>query len=209
MKSFTAAMVLGLTAAATAAPSARASKRQAPLCILNSVMNNPQPVDVQASINQWNTDVNMVNAFLNNVANILHDPAELLSQAQTAFIFASDEPCQLMTLASQTDFSTDVGSSTNSFGCAVNDLMAVFQTHVLNNLVTVTSHPTDVPGAIAAVADINNFRCCNVLPDADVLWLASADDNGISNVVQFTAGRPDACATITCDLATQCKALPS
>ena len=49
-----------------------------------------------------------------------------------------------------------------------------------------------------AVQDINNVRCCNVLPDVDLLWLDSADLEGISNRVPITAQRENACKNFDC-----------
>ena len=49
-----------------------------------------------------------------------------------------------------------------------------------------------------AVEDINNFRCCNVLGDASILWQDSAEDNGIGNEVNVVAPFPNACSAITC-----------
>jgi len=50
-----------------------------------------------------------------------------------------------------------------------------------------------------------------VLPDVDILWQDSADDEGISNLVPISAPREDSCAGITCaNVATAsiCKSLP-
>ena len=99
-----------------------------------------------------------------------------------------------MTLASQPDFSTGPAA----FTCAVQDLMNVFQIHVLDNLMNIIANPDDDTTVQTAVDDINAFRCCNVLPDADILWLDSAADNGIVGQVTITAGRENACANIIC-----------
>jgi len=103
-----------------------------------------------------------VNDFLNSVSDIINDSDTLLSQAQIALTSASDEPCQLMTLASQPDLT---GSGIAAFDCAVSDLMGVFDLHVIQNLMTVISDPTNTGAAQSAVHDINAFRCCNILPD--------------------------------------------
>lgn len=136
-------------------------------CIVDTVMN-PSQTDVENSINQWNDDVNTVNDFLNNAANVIsqNDPDALVSAAQTALASAQDEPCQLMTLASQPDFS----DGPNAFECAVMDLMNVFEVHVLSNLNAIIANPTDTTGVQSAVDDINEFRCCNVLGDASTCF---------------------------------------
>jgi hypothetical protein len=186
--------VLALAAIASAAPH---TKRQN-TCIVQTVMN-PNTDQVAASINQWNTDVNTVNTvntFLNNAPNLIaaNDPDALASATMTALTNAQDEPCQLMTLASQSDFSNGPAA----FTCAVQDLMNVFQQHVLDNLMNIIANPGDTTSVQSAVDDINGFRCCNVLPDASILWLDSADDNGISNQVPIAAAREDACSSISC-----------
>ena len=193
MKTFiSTAVVLALTTIASASPIVQ--KRQSS-CIVQTVMN-PDTDQVAASINQWNTDVNTVNNFLNGAAALIagNDSNALVSATQTALTNAQDEPCQLMTLASQPDFS----SGPAAFTCAVQDLMNVFEVHVLDNLMNIIANPGDDTSVQSAVDDINAFRCCNVLPDADILWLDSADDNGISNQVPISAGRPNACSNIIC-----------
>ncbi|KAK5124201.1 hypothetical protein LTR85_001904 [Meristemomyces frigidus] len=206
MKSFAAAVILGLSVAATATPISRLQplKRQTGTCLLNTVSDNPQEQDVENAINQWNTDVNTVNYFLNMVGG-LTDPGEILTATKNVLSFAQDEPCQFGTLQSITGFK---GSSvTAAFDCANTDLGNVFQDHVVDNLNTIIGAPSDSDGVATAVADINFFRCCNVLPDADILWRDSAEDNGLGNVVNTVAGRPDACSLISCIGIDDCKAL--
>ncbi len=125
---------------------------------------NPQTQDAQASITQWTQDVNTVNSFLNTVSGIIGDSATLGSAAQTALNSATDEPCQLMTLSSAPDL-MDVPA----FTCAVQDLMEVFDTHVLMPLTKILVNPSETTTAQAAVDEINFFRCCNVLPDVSEL----------------------------------------
>jgi hypothetical protein len=78
------------------------------------------------------------------------------------------------------------------------DLMTVFDTHVLQNLRSIIMMPSDSDVINHAINDINTFRCCNVLPDAKIIWLDSATDNGIANEVNTTPGLEDACANINC-----------
>ena len=157
MKSSTSAIsLLALVALSTA----RVVKRQN-ACIVQTVMN-PSTDDVRNSINQWNVDVTTVNGFLNNADALIaqNDPDALVSAAQIALTNAQDEPCQLMTLASQPDFSTGPAA----FTCAVTDLMNVFGPHVLDNLNTIIANPTDTTAVQDAVNDINAFRY--------VVWIA-------------------------------------
>ena len=99
---------------------------------------NPNTDQVMASINQWNVDVNEVNAFLNSAADLITDGSDVLqSQAMTAFDNAQDEPCQLATLMSIPGIGTD------AFNCAVTELMQVFMPQVLDNLQTIINNPTD------------------------------------------------------------------
>lgn len=46
--------------------------------------------------------------------------------------------------------------------------------------------------------NINQVRCCNVLPDLDVLWLEAAEDEGLIGQVNTAVPRPNACASIVC-----------
>lgn len=193
MKSFTTAAILGLTAAASARPSTRASKRQ-DTCIVDTVTGSNDVNVISASINQWFQDVNVVNNFLNTFST-LTNAFDIQSAAQTALTNAQDEPCQLMTLTSTVDLGSDV---TAAFQCAGQDLMNVFGDHVLTNLNTIIANPNNTASVQAAVDDINIFRCCNVLTDASILWLDNAADNGLVGSVPTDAPRPDACANIEC-----------
>ena len=185
-----ASALLVLSALTSASPVKRQNT-----CIVQTVMN-PSTEDVRSSITQWNTDVITVNNFLNNADSLIaaNDPDALVSAAMTALNNAQDEPCQLMTLASQPDFSTGPAA----FTCSVQDLMNVFGTHVLDNLMTIIATPDDTDSVQMAVDDINAFRCCNVLPDAEILWLDSAADNGIADQVPISAQRENACSSIGC-----------
>ncbi|KAK5165823.1 uncharacterized protein LTR77_008746 [Saxophila tyrrhenica] len=169
-------------------------------CIVQTVMN-PNSNQAKASIQQWNNDVKNVNAFLNAVPNLINDEDALLSEARMALTNAMDEPCQLMTLASQSAF---IQAPVPAFDCAVEDLMDVFEVHVLQNLMAVIADPGNAEVAQASVDDINAFRCCNVLPDVDILFINSAESEGIANQVPLSVGREDACADIQCTK--KCKA---
>jgi hypothetical protein len=62
--------------------------------------------------------------------------------------------------------------------------------------VGVINNQNDLDTINANIANINQIRCCNVLPDLDILWLAAADSEGVSNLVNTVASE-NACATIT------------
>lgn len=199
----TSAMTLGLVACATAMPYPFniLSKRQT-ICILPSV-TDPSSTQIEASINQWHSDVSTVNNFLNTAASIT-DPDTLKNTTETVMKSAADEPCQLSTLLANSDFLPTPPADVN---CAGMDLMKVFGPHVLDNLQAIIDSPSETSVVTMAINDINNFRCCNVLPDVDVLWKDSADDAGVSNLVPISAPREDACASITCTNAPNCAAL--
>jgi hypothetical protein len=93
--------------------------------------------------------------------------------------------------------------NTIAYQCAIGDLKDVFEIHVLDNLQNIVSNPNSTAVVSAAVDDINNFRCCNVLPDASILWLDSAVFAGISDQVPTCANRPDACGSISCQTSCQ------
>ncbi|KAK4977889.1 hypothetical protein LTR42_002264 [Elasticomyces elasticus] len=198
MKSFATLSALALVAAATAVQTSRLFGRQSGTCLLNSVENGATDEQIAASVNQWSSDVQNVNSFLNSAAG-LPVPA-LVGAANAAFLSAQDEPCQLDTLS---NFDAD----TPATDCATKDLKAIFGVHVLTNLKNIIANPHDAQAVSAAVADINLFRCCSVLPDADILWTGAS--NKVTSVAILTtlAARPLACASITCTSAqTNCKA---
>lgn len=179
---------------AAARSTSKYRRQAANVCMVDSVTNNPSQADAKAAIDQWNIDVNTVNAFLNEASGLSHG-MEIQNATMNTLLFAQDEPCQLMTLISNSDF---VGGGTDAFNCAAMDLMTVFDTHVLQNLKAIIMMPSDSDVINHAINDINTFRCCNVLPDANIIWLDSATDNGISNEVNVTPGKEDACANIDC-----------
>ncbi|KAH0370973.1 hypothetical protein KCU65_g2208, partial [Aureobasidium melanogenum] len=183
-----------MTITATAGHAIKSRRQAADVCMLDSVTNNPSSDDIKASIEQWNIDVNTVNAFLNEASGLSHG-MQLQNATMQTLLFAQDEPCQLKTLISNSDF---IGGGTDAFNCAAMDLMTVFDTHVLQNLRTIIMSPSDSDVITHAISDINTFRCCNVLPDAKILWLDSATDAGIADQVNNTPGLEDACANIDC-----------
>ena len=189
MQSYTTIFTLALAASTPAFARSLINRQTAP-CMLDTVLN-PDVSQISNSITQWNADVNAVNSFLNTALSL--PTGSLAAAAQNALNMAQDEPCQLKTLASVTDV-----QGVPAFDCAVTDLGNIFQTRVLDNLQTIISFPTDTTKVHNAVNDINLIRCCNVLPDASILWTDTAEDSGIGNHVQTTANREDACATVDC-----------
>ena len=193
MKSFAAALAL-----ASAVTASSLLARQDNGCIRDTVAT-PSTADIQNSIEQWNTDVVAVNDFLNSALGL--DSQTLGTKATAALANAKDEPCQLQTLANDANFD---GFATDAFTCAVGDLQVVFGDHVITNLNTIISDPTNTAAVHAAVQDINFFRCCNVLPDADILWTDAAEEATLFGQVPTTAQRPDACSSIDCSGVTGC-----
>lgn len=157
-------------------------------------VNNPSTDQIKDSIDQWNKDVVAVNSFLNEAPGLISsgDTVNLGTQASLALTFAQDEPCQLKTLSSVP------GVDVPAFTCAVNDLTQGFGTNVLNQLQTIVNNPGDTASVQTAVGTINQFRCCNVLGDASILWLDTATDAGIANQVNTVAPQEDACNAISC-----------
>jgi hypothetical protein len=193
MKSFAATLALASVVTASSLLA-----RQDNGCIRDTVAT-PSTADIQNSIEQWNTDVVAVNDFLNSALGL--DSQTLGTKASAALANAKDEPCQLQTLAN--DGSID-GFATDAFTCAVGDLQVVFGDKVIDNLNIIISDPTDSTAVHTAVQDINFFRCCNVLPDADILWTDAAEEAGLFGQVPTTAPRPDACSSVDCSLVVEC-----
>jgi hypothetical protein len=125
--------------------------------------------DVQTFVIDWATDVTNVNDFLNGIFEetlSTADPDTLVSNAQLAQIFATDEPMELMRLGSLT------GLSQQGINAAMN-LMQVFGPGVLDNLAKIIADPTDSTTVTNTVNAINDVRCFNVLPDLCILWPAA------------------------------------
>lgn len=177
-------------------------RRQNDDCIVQTV-TNPNTTQVQARILQWNNDVDNVNNSLNQATALIsaNNPGNLMAAAEAALHTAQDEPCQLMTLNSIP------GVGTQAFQCAVSDLMGIFTSQVLDNLMTIINDPSNTNSVQSAVNDINNARCCNDLPDAGIIWQDAADNDGISHQVNTDPQRENACSTITCT--DHCTTLPN
>jgi hypothetical protein len=147
----------------------------------------PSQSEVVAAINSWNSDVAMVNNFLNTPPTTGNDYAGF---ASLTLGFAKDEPNELVTLASIPALSTD---ATN----AIQDLRTVFG-RVLTNLQDIIDNQNNLTIIKQDIYNINEVRCCNILPNLDVLWAAAADAEGVSNLVNLVAPNENACAAINC-----------
>jgi len=190
MKYLIPAMVLAITGQSLAAPSTlRYIKRVA--IPGTTCSGDPGQQGVIDAINKWNSDVVTVNNFL-EAAPTLSPPA-LLFQIETALTSAQDEPVELAVLACESDV-TDGTAAQN----AVNDLAAGFENNVLTPLGNIIANAGDATAVASNLQTINQFRCCNVLPDLDVLWSFTAEDEGVANQVPLSAPRPSTCAAITC-----------
>lgn len=190
MKSFVAASILALVGASAALPSTlRYAKRDSP----NGCGADPGSQAVINAINQWNSDVETVNAFLELAASSGNDPSTLAAHIGSVISAASDEPNQLQVLACEISVSADPDTQD-----AVNDLFNNFGNLVVAPLEVIQANINDASAVQENLATVNQFRCCNVLPDLDKIWLFDADDEGVSNVVIFTAPRPSTCAGVPC-----------
>ncbi|KIX94664.1 uncharacterized protein Z520_09710 [Fonsecaea multimorphosa CBS 102226] len=188
MKSFVAASLLALVGAAAAAPSTlRFAKRENPD---NSCGPDPGSAAIANAINQWNSDVVTVNSFLDEAASL--DTSTLLVDLETALTAAQDEPNQLNVLACESDVAGTPAQT------AANDLFNGFENNVLVPLGNIIANPSDANNVAMQLQTINQFRCCHVLPDLDVLWSGTAEDEGVANIVPITAPRPNTCASISC-----------
>ena len=147
----------------------------------------PSSDQVVAAIDSWNSDVVMVNSFLNTPPMT---GAAYGNFASFTLGFAQDEPNELAILAGIPALATDATD-------AIANLMQVFG-GVLTNLQDIINNQNDLDIINADIANINQIRCCNVLPDLDILWPAAADAEGVSNLVNTVAPEENACATITC-----------
>jgi hypothetical protein len=141
--------------------------------------------DIQNFVNNWNTDVQNVNNFLDEVfvgGLTVGNSDDLSNAAQAAQTFAEDEPMELMRLGSLPQLSQQ------GINAAMN-LMQVFGPRVLDNLQKIINSPGNNQTVTDAVDGINNVRCFNVLPDLCNLWPASFSavglDPGTAPLPQF------------------------
>lgn len=187
MKSVIAVSLLALVGAASAAPSVELAKRDSP----NGCPSAPSAQGVFDAINAWNSDVVTVNNFLNMALGLT--PIGILTTIESVLNAAEDEPTRLQTLACVTGVSPGTRAQ-----AAADDLFAGFDNNVIVPLGNILSSPGDAANVQTNLDTINIFRCCNVLPDLDVLWSFTAAATGISSFVPLTAPRPNQCANIIC-----------
>ncbi|KAJ9610081.1 uncharacterized protein PV06_05398 [Exophiala oligosperma] len=178
-------LALGLIGASAATPSLRFAKRNSPNGCADGV---PSQAAIAGAINQWNSDVTTVNDFL-DVATSLQG-LHLQLQLVVALRAANDEPDQLQILACASDVSPSTVAQ-----AAADDLFTGFGPNVLAPLSNILNNPSSITQNLQL---INQFRCCNVLPDLDTLWSFTAEDDGVANQVPLSAPRPAACASIHC-----------
>jgi hypothetical protein len=149
--------------------------------------SGPSSDQVAAAIDRWNSEVVMVNNFLNTPPMTGAPYGNFTSFTLSV---AQDEPNQLAILAEIPALSTN---ATN----AIANLKQVFG-GVLTNLQDIINNQNDLDTINAHIKSINQIRCCNVLPDLDILWPAAAEAEGVSNLVITVAPKENACATTKC-----------
>ncbi|KAK8121616.1 hypothetical protein PG984_010286 [Apiospora sp. TS-2023a] len=176
MKFFLFSSILAASAV-LAAPTSLLMARQA-VCDPSQM---PSEAETMGAIRDWLADVNTVNAFLDNASRASS------SQAAQAQQFAKKEPNNLKVL-------TRVCGVSDAYTRAVQDLGQVFG-GVLTNLQAIVD---DEAAAPRAAVTINRIRCCNVLPDLDVLWREAAESYGVVGQVQTSVPRPGACGSVKC-----------
>ena len=201
--------------------SALAIKHSNPIVKRNDVETVAVPTsdDVKTALEEWEIDVNKVNTFLDSASANLNNLAQLSSDASDALNnFAMEEPKQLQTLINwfANDPNNGGDAAPDAFNCATNDLAAgqTIGNVVFNFKSLVTDVFRDVvedadAGNSDAVANllsiVNSYRCCNVLPDLDIIWLDSASSahlqvaiEGVTSGVATKAARPAACSAFDC-----------
>lgn len=206
MAIFTIASIIALAASSIAASGTEPLSKRG----LDTVAQ-PSPSDVQAAIDDWNTDVTNVNNFLNSVHDQLSDLPDLASNAQIiATTFAQDEPNQLQTLSNWFNKSAQPDFPSDAFNCAFDDLATgqligdttfSFKALVIDVFANIVSDAQAGNGdAVQAQVDVvNSYRCCNVLPDLDILWQDAAISAGIAEAdAPRSPARPNACGAIDC-----------
>ncbi|OCL11118.1 hypothetical protein AOQ84DRAFT_387047 [Glonium stellatum] len=177
MKSFYATSLLAFIAATTAVPFPG-----------RLVARDPTQDQVLTSIESWRNDVVNVNSFLDSATSL--SASDLQTAAQTALGFASDEPVELGILSSISGLADDALN-------AITLLQEVFG-NVITDLQNIINDPSATSIVNTQLEEINSVRCCNVLPALDILWQAAADDEGISNQVDTSVPRPNACSQVVC-----------
>ena len=130
-----------------------------------------------------------MNAFINSASDL--DAPSLNASAFAVLSNVEDEACQLGTL------STFLSGVSDAATCAINDLPDIYST-IEWSLNQIIADPSDETYISSALEDINAYRCCNVLPYTDILWVDAAGVAGINGQVPVVAGRANVCAEIDC-----------
>jgi len=91
----------------------------------------------------------------------------------------------------------EVGPCDTRFRAAVEFLITYFE-EVPDNIETIAENADDAGIVAAAVATINEVRCCVVLPSAQELFEQTAENLGLVGEIRTDVERPDACAAVSC-----------
>ncbi|KAK1753905.1 hypothetical protein QBC47DRAFT_429300 [Echria macrotheca] len=187
----TAAVFLLSSLTATAAPSAAPLGRSEVLESRQTTCNPaPTPEQLIDNINGWQVDINNVNSFLNAFPTI-NNTLDLQNGAVTALINASNEPTRLAFLAQQCGACGSTACDAQFQG-AVSALMDMFP-----KVPTDLSNIANLMNVQGNVDEINQVRCCVVLPSAQTLFtktVASLKVTGVTTFVRLA----NACAAIRC-----------
>ena len=152
-------------------------------CSNTDVKGDPTAQQIFDSINSWINDVHNVNCFLNRAVSLTGD--DLVSGAQTALSFASNEPFQLA-----------IESKLPNLSQEGKDAVAALQKNfggVITSLDGIITDPNNRGSVNGFFKTINTVRCNIVLPSLDALWPAAAKASGASPN-RPRAERPNACS---------------
>lgn len=168
-------------------------------CTISAVAT-PVQTDIVNAINQWQQDIGVVNRFLVQAIDnqIFSEFNDMRGAAEIGYGVAIDEPCQFQTLQNALNNLPVDSTAYTRYQCANNDLASVFGPQVLGNLLDLITSPPDFPFDISG---INIYRCCNVLPDVQILF-DLADElyaDASSQPASLTVPIPDTCTPNICE----------
>ncbi|KAH9990137.1 hypothetical protein F4779DRAFT_637953 [Xylariaceae sp. FL0662B] len=144
---------------------------------------------VKTAISTWLSDVETVNAFLDQSPST----PGFGTLARSTKTTAENEPVQLGVLASI----CELNSADSQYAKAVLLLEEIFG-NVPAQLQTIADNPNNGAAVRTALQVIGNTRCCNVLPALDVIWVQAAADFALVGSVDTTVPRPAQCGNIQC-----------
>lgn len=183
-------------------------------CTLSTVAT-PSQADIANAIDKWQTDIDTINNFLVTAIEFFGytDFNAMRLAAEQGYSVAVDEPCQFQTLQNALNVNPNAPYYAD-YQCAMMDLGKVFGQQVLGNLNSTIYDPTSFDTFLTR---INDFRCCNVLPDVQILFnLADAINPGASPQPTNTNGLvvpiPDTCSLVDCSnfpLRSTCTPVPA